>query len=294
MIWRSFVSPPTSTWWEISTGRPLRTGKSVNFLTLTYQSGVQWAWINRLDVAERAITQDEGLGPAEGLCGHFCTSFSFFFFYFCLSLPGSSVNSNRLETQRSRSAEQKRCLTKGPDMSAFWDWRDLLTQLSPLTFQPQPGLFFQLWWMTYQSKSGVFLKGCSIYLRSSLYMHLCCPTKPKLPLTRTMKLSQEFVSDQKKKKSCLHSAISQFVVILWELWNRQCCWNPIKFMFLSDSTYMIWLALLQFLLGKHHDCSQPSCPRRQFGCRVTSQVSVCSSTLVFFIIRCSAFTIASV
>lgn len=82
MIWRSFVSPPTSTWWEISTGRPRRTGKSVNFLTLTYQRGVQWAWINRLDVAERAITQDEGLGPAEGLRGHFCTSFFFFVFHF--------------------------------------------------------------------------------------------------------------------------------------------------------------------------------------------------------------------
>lgn len=38
------------------------------------------------------------------------------------------------------------------------------------------------------------------HLHSSLYMHLCCPTKPKLPLTRTMKLSQEFISDQKKKK----------------------------------------------------------------------------------------------
>lgn len=99
---------------------------------------------------------------------------------------------------------------------------------------------------------------------------------------------------KKKKKSFLHSAISQFVVILWELWNRQCCWNPIKFMFLSDSTYMIWLASLQFLPGKHHDCSQPSCPRRQFGCRVTSQVSEWSSTLVFFITRCSAFAIASV
>lgn len=100
MIWRSFVSPPTSTWWEISTERPRRTGKSVNFFTLTYKRGVQWAWINRLDVAKRAITQEEGLGAAEG-----------FFF----SLSGFSVNSNRLETHRSSSAEQKRCLVSPGD-----------------------------------------------------------------------------------------------------------------------------------------------------------------------------------
>lgn len=82
VIWRSFVSPPTSTWWEISTERLRRTGKSVNFFTLTYKRGVQWAWINRLDVAERAITQDEGLGAAEGLRCHFLFFFFFFFFTF--------------------------------------------------------------------------------------------------------------------------------------------------------------------------------------------------------------------
>lgn len=89
MIWRSFVSPPTSTWWEISTERLRRTGKSVNIFTLTYKRGVQWAWINRLDVAERAITQDEGLGKAEGLRCHFCSSFLFLFFLFHIPGPRS-------------------------------------------------------------------------------------------------------------------------------------------------------------------------------------------------------------
>lgn len=59
-------------------------------------------WIKRLDAAERAITQDEGLRTAEGLRrGHLRSTF----------FSGYMVNSNRLETHRSSSGGQKRWLT---------------------------------------------------------------------------------------------------------------------------------------------------------------------------------------
>lgn len=91
------------TWWEILTKKVRRTRKVSTFSLWHISEAVQCVWIKRLDAAERAITQDEGLRAAEGLRrGHLCSTFFF---------SGYTVNSNRLETHRSSSGEQKRWLT---------------------------------------------------------------------------------------------------------------------------------------------------------------------------------------
>ena len=79
-------------------------------------------WIKSLDVAERAISQDEGWRRAEGLrWGHLLSTF----------YSGYMVNSYRLETLGSSSGEEKRWLTlvslEGPVKCVPREWRDLLT-----------------------------------------------------------------------------------------------------------------------------------------------------------------------
>lgn len=103
------ICPPTPhppTWWKYWPRSCEEPGKchSATFSLWRVSEAVQWVWIKRLDAAERAITQDEGSRTAKGLRrGHLWPFLSFFFFF-----PGYTVNSNRLETHRPSSGEQKR------------------------------------------------------------------------------------------------------------------------------------------------------------------------------------------
>lgn len=96
---RSFVSlPPDEKYWPRSCEEP---GKchSATFSFWHMSEAEQWVWIKRLDMEERAITQDEGL---RGYAGAICAQ-PFF--------SGYTVSGSRLETHRSSSDRQKRRLT---------------------------------------------------------------------------------------------------------------------------------------------------------------------------------------
>lgn len=113
------------TWWEILTKKVRRTRKVSTFSLWHISEAVQCVWIKRLDAAERAITQDEGLRAAEGLRrGHFV--FNLFFFPGIRSIATDWKPIGRVLVNKSDGLPSSR-LTRGPVKFVPWEWRDLLT-----------------------------------------------------------------------------------------------------------------------------------------------------------------------
>lgn len=117
------LPPPDENYWPRSCEEPEKC-HSATFSLWHISEAVQWVWIKRLDVAERAITQDEGLRTAEGLHrGHLLSTF---FFPGIWSIATDWKRIGRALADKSDGLPSSR-LTRGPVKFVPWEWRDLLT-----------------------------------------------------------------------------------------------------------------------------------------------------------------------